>query len=213
MCGRLVVYDPQTGEGLDLLGHDIPPNYNAAPSEELPILRNCPDSGERELVMARWGLLPAWAPDPAKTKPFFNARADNLKPGNKVFWESRNRHCLVPAGGFYEWSEHDKQPYLVQADPAGVFYIAGLWRRWRGGDRSIDSFSVITTRPHPVLADIHHRSPVILDKEQQAQWLAADFESGRALLDVYPGELEKYPVNPRMVNNARNKTADCLVRM
>lgn len=213
MCGRLVVYNPRTGGGLNLLGHEIPPNFNAAPSEHLPIIRNHPQTGEKELLLARWGLLPGWAREPAKTRPFFNARADNIKPGNKVFWESRDRHCLVPAGGFYEWSEHDKQPFLIQTEPASVFYIAGLWRRWRSADEIIDSFAVITTKPHPVLADIHHRSPVILAGEQRGQWLASDYNEGSPLLEVYQKGLEKYAVNPKVVNNARNKAADCLVRM
>ena len=210
MCGRLVVYNPRTGDGLNLLGHEIPANFNAAPSEHLPIIRNNPGSGDKELVMARWGILPAWAKEPTKTKPFFNTRADNLKPTNKVFWESRDRHCLVPAGGFYEWSEHDKQPYLICTDPPGIFYIAGLWRRWKSKDNVIDSFSVITTKPHSVLTDIHHRSPVILKTDAQDQWLSTGHEAGNHLLDVYQGDLSKYKVDPKVVNNARNKQADCI---
>lgn len=210
MCGRLVVYNPRTGDGLNLLGHEIPANFNAAPSEYLPIIRNNPGSGDKELVMARWGILPAWAKEPARTKPFFNTRADNLKPTNKVFWESRDRHCLVPAGGFYEWSEHDKQPYLICTDPPDIFYIAGLWRRWKNKDDVIDSFSVITTKPHTVLADIHHRSPVILNTGAHDQWLSCGYEAGNHLLDVYQGELSKFKVDPKVVNNARNKQIDCL---
>ena len=210
MCGRLVVYNPGTGEGLNLLGHEIPPNLNAAPSEGFPIIRNNSDSGDKELVMARWGILPAWAKEPKKTKPFFNTRADNLKPTNKVFWDSRDRHCLIPAGGFYEWSEHDKQPYLIQTDPMDVFFIAGLWRRWKSKDEIIDSFSVITTKPHSVLSDIHHRSPVILENSEQDEWLSTNYETGKQMLDVFQGNLSKYKVDPKVVNNARNKGADCL---
>ena len=207
MCGRLVVYNPNTNEGLNLLGHDIPPHYNAAPSESLPIIRHT-DSGEKELVLARWGILPFWAKEPKKTKPFFNTRADNLNSGNKVFWDSRDRHCIVPAGGFYEWSEHDKQPYLIQTDPLDVFYIAGLWRRWKNKDEVVDSFSVITTKPHSVLSEIHHRSPVILNPDEQEEWLSTDYEGGKKLLNVYKGDMTKFKVDPKVVNNARDKGID-----
>lgn len=210
MCGRLIVYNPKTGDGLKLLGHDIPPNFNAAPTESLPIIKIDTETNERELSLARWGILPFWVREPKKTKPFFNARADNIKPTNKVFWDSKDRHCLVPAGGFYEWSEHDKQPYLIQTDPPEIFYIAGLWRRWKNQDFVLDSFSVITTKPHSVLSDIHHRSPVILNASQQDQWLSSDYESGKHLLDVYQGNLVRHKVDPKVVNNARNKAADCL---
>lgn len=211
MCGRLVVYNPKTGGELRLLGHEIPSNFNAAPSEYLPIVRNNPECGDKELVMARWGILPVWTTEPKKVKPYFNTRADNLKPTNKVFWDSRDRHCLVPAGGFYEWSEHDKQPYFIRTEPPDVFYIAGLWRRWKSDQDVIDSFSVITTRPHSVLADIHHRSPVILKSAQQDKWLSTDYASGKDLLGVYDGALSKHKVDPKVVNNARNKQPDCIL--
>ena len=210
MCGRLVVYNPKTGGAIRILGHEIPPNYNAAPSESLPIIRNNVETGERELSIARWGILPFWAKEPSKTKPFFNTRADNIKPTNKVFWDSKDRHCLIPTGGFYEWSEVDKSPYLIQAEPLDIFYIAGLWRRWKNEDYVLDSFSVITTKPHQVLADIQHRSPVILNEDELDEWLSSDYESGKHLLDVYKGNLAKYKVDPKLVNNARNKGADCL---
>ena len=60
MCGRYVIYDKLTGKSVKLLGQDLPTNYNAAPTESLPIIR-LDDSGQPELLNARWGLLPVWA--------------------------------------------------------------------------------------------------------------------------------------------------------
>ena len=71
MCGRLVVYNPRTEESLHLLGHEIPPNLNAAPSESLPIIRNDPETNERELSIARWGILPFSGERPQKDQAVF----------------------------------------------------------------------------------------------------------------------------------------------
>jgi putative SOS response-associated peptidase YedK len=64
MCGR---YD-------NLIAHDayvvlfradriprsnFPPRYNITPTDQIPIVRIDPRDGERELVMARWGLISA----------------------------------------------------------------------------------------------------------------------------------------------------------
>ncbi len=200
MCGRYVIYNQLTQELMEMMGVRFPANYNAAPTQMLPVILN-KSNGDPELILARWGLLPRWAND-TKIKPFFNARADNLV-GNKVFWESRDRHCIVPMSGFYEWSEHDKQPYYIYSPDSEKISVAGLWRQWTNGDDVLDTFCVITTTPHPTLRDIHHRSPVILNNDECEQWLASDYQSGEGLLREYGGSLAKYPVS-KVVNNARN---------
>ena len=207
MCGRFVIFGPNTDHSIELLGHTIPANFNAAPTESLAVIRN-DEAGERELFIGRWGLMPYWAKD-TKVKPFFNARADNLE-GNKVFWTSRERHCLVVMNGFYEWSEHDKTPYYIYSNEDPLLYVAGLWRRWERGDLALDSFCLITTKPHPVLQDIHHRSPVILgDREKQDDWLSQPYSTSKHLLKMYDGSLTKHPV-AKTVNYSRNKGVDLI---
>lgn len=207
MCGRFVIFGPNADSSIELLGHTIPANFNAAPTESLPVIRN-DESDSEELIIARWGLLPAWAKD-TKVKPFFNARADNLE-GNKVFWTSRDRHVCAVMSGFYEWSEHDKTPYYIYSPEDPLLYVAGLWRRWSSGDQAIDTFCIITTKPHCVLADIHHRSPVILnDAEKRNEWLSQPYSNSKQLLGVYDGALTKHPVD-KTVNYSRNKGSDLI---
>jgi len=46
---------------------EIPPSYNIAPTSFQPVIRSDRDTGERELTMMRWGLIPSWKrldPDP-----------------------------------------------------------------------------------------------------------------------------------------------------
>lgn len=204
MCGRYVIYDQLTKGGAELLGHTIPANFNIAPTASAPIIRLNKQTKEQELIIARWGLVPNWAKS-LKIPPFFNARADNLN-ANKVFWPSINQRCLVPMAGFYEWSEHDKQPFYIHLDANKPFYVAGLWNRWVGvNDAPIDSFSIITTKPNQTLADIHHRMPVILASSDHHTWLDQPYEHAKALLQPSTQAMRKYKVN-----NARNNSAQCL---
>jgi hypothetical protein len=39
----------------------IAPNYNVAPGDPQPVIRRSRETGERELVMMRWGVVP-WSP-------------------------------------------------------------------------------------------------------------------------------------------------------
>ena len=209
MCGRYVLYDQVTNGDLTLLGHTIPVNFNVAPTSTVPIIRRNTETESQELIMARWGLIPRWAKD-LKTPPFFNARADKL-PGNKVFWPSINQRCLVPITGFYEWAEQTKQPYYISVIDEPIAYAAGLWNQWQSPEgQPIDSCVIITTQPNATLADIHHRMPVLLGQADQDTWLDATFDESQSLLQPYTRPMEKYPVNPGRVNNARNNTIDCL---
>jgi putative SOS response-associated peptidase YedK len=85
-------------------------------SGAVPSPRIDPRDGEREVVFARWGLIPFWMKEKPKV-PHINARAE---PVHKLplFREAfAKRRCLIPATGFYEWQarEDDKQPYRFQA--------------------------------------------------------------------------------------------------
>jgi SOS response associated peptidase (SRAP) len=91
---------------------NFPPRYNIAPTDQIPIIRVDPQDGERELVMARWGLIPFWMKEKPKV-PHINARAETVHK-LPLFREAfARRRCLIPATGFYEWQRRDdgKQPY------------------------------------------------------------------------------------------------------
>jgi hypothetical protein len=59
-------------------GFELPPDWNIAPSTNQPIIRSDPETGEREMVLMRWGLVPAKIADPDSFKIFTttNARAE-----------------------------------------------------------------------------------------------------------------------------------------
>src|SRR4029453_11121145 len=80
MCGRYDNLIPRDAYGALFRAARIPrlnfpPRYNIAPTEQIPIVRIDPRDGERELVMARWGLIPFWMKENPKV-PHINARAE-----------------------------------------------------------------------------------------------------------------------------------------
>ncbi len=104
MCGRYMLTSPVEALRQLFLFEEQPnlrPRYNAAPTDELPIVRRS-KRGKRELVIARWGLIPYWAKDKGIGYRTINARADSLhiKPAFREAY--RKRRCLVLANGFYE---------------------------------------------------------------------------------------------------------------
>src|SRR5271155_4523051 len=58
---------------------NFPPHYNAAPGQDLPVIRLHPETGERVLGLLRWGLIPYWSKDPKIAWRCINARGETVK--------------------------------------------------------------------------------------------------------------------------------------
>ncbi len=216
MCGRINIHSgPLTLLFMDMLGvgYTGDDRFNVAPTESLPIFRNTKE-GALECADARWWLTPYWSKEVSTKYSMFNAKAETLADSRAFREPFARRRCLVPVAGFYEWVRKGsvKEPYYIRArDDAGLL-LAGIWDRWRGDDRTVDSFAVVTTKVHPKLEFVHNRQPVMLSREEGRRWL--DPHAERVTLDDLmvshlPGDLTVVPVST-YVNNARNQGERCM---
>ncbi|WP_256296110.1 SOS response-associated peptidase [Haloarchaeobius salinus] len=235
MCGRYSLF-VEPDELASAFGVRVPerfePRYNAAPSQDLPVIRS---DGDDELSYANWGLVPSWADDPADASKPINARSETVreKPTFRAAFESGTEsggdelaagRCLVPADGFYEWVETGgdrKQPYRVAMRDDAPFAMAGLFAVWEGVERQpgLDafgggsaeperkrhvSFTVLTTEPNGLVSELHHRMAVLLAPDEYETWLHGDADEAETLLDPYPADaMRAYPVSTA-VNDPSN---------
>ena len=201
MCGRFVLSSDNTGLAEHYGLADVPAftgGYNIAPSTLVPVVRLDP---EREAAICHWGFIPHWVEEPV-LKPV-NARAETLTEKPYFRDAFRQRRCLVPANGYYEWRLENggKQPYFIRVKGVGLFSFAGLWSSWQGPDDPLESCAIITTAASEDLAGIHDRMPAIIKPDNYDEWLDAGSQS---LLKPCAAEMEAYPVSSR-VNNPRNQ--------
>jgi putative SOS response-associated peptidase YedK len=81
---------------------NLPGRYNICPTDTIDAAVE--REGGRDLVPMRWGLVPSWWKKKAKETPAtFNARAETV--ADKAMFRNafRQRRCLIPASGYYEW--------------------------------------------------------------------------------------------------------------
>ena len=80
------------------------------------------------------------------------------------------------------------QPYYFQKRDESLFAFAGIWDEWSGSENSIASCAIITTTANELLAPIHNRMPVILDRESHDTWLNRNSDPAtlRNLLSPFP---------------------------
>lgn len=192
---------------------NLQPRYNMAPTQQAPIVRVAAHGGA-ELVMARWGLIPHWSKEAKASFSTINARAETVatKPAFRSAY--RDRRCLVPASGYFEWEDRPdgKQPWLYQRADGGTLTFAGLWERWgpRGDVPAVDTFTIIVCEANPLAAEKHDRMPVILRPDQFDGWLHGTPDEAADTLGPYAGDdLAASPVS-RRVNNVRNDDAGCI---
>jgi putative SOS response-associated peptidase YedK len=217
MCGRYTLKTPveKLAEefGFDASSVDLPPNYNVAPTQGVAAVLE--EGGERRLEVLRWGLIPSWADDPAIGSRMINARAETAPEKPSFRRAFRERRCLIPADGFYEWQRTNgaKQPYYIRMKEERPFAFAGLWESWKDGSGpEIRSCTILTTKPNALTAEIHDRMPVILPPGSYDAWLDPEAERDElyGLLAPYPeDEMEAYPVS-RFVNSPSNNDPRCI---
>lgn len=216
MCGRFAIVSPvhELIEAFALAAapEQLRPRYNAAPSQELPVI---PNREPRALELFRWGLVPFWAKDAKIGNRMINARSETLteKPSFKKALEQRR--CLVPADGFYEWKKTDvgKQPHFIRLRSGSPMALAGLWERWDKGPEPLLTFTIVTTTPNPLMARLHHRMPVILPERTWARWLDPDpllSDALEGMFDPYPAdEMEAFEVSTA-VNSPANDAPELI---
>ncbi|MEV4556078.1 SOS response-associated peptidase [Kitasatospora sp. NPDC049285] len=227
MCGRFA----SSTDPADLVGHfgvqqwdpteTLAPSWNVAPTARTFAVLDRAPRGERrpvrQLRILRWGLVPAWAGSPDTAVKMINARAETVheKPAYRQAYASRR--CLIPVDGYYEWqtaptddpARPPRQPYFVSRADGAPLALAGLYEFWRNRELPADhpdawlvTCTIVTTAAEPLLAPVHERMPLYLDRTRWDAWL--DPAAERAdLTPPAPGSLRIHPVGDA-VGSVRN---------
>lgn len=218
MCGRYTLTAPAEDLAerflLDLseLGGTYQPRYNVAPSQQVLAVAA---TGARPTVQwLRWGLTPSWSRDGAPGP--INARCETVFSKPMFHHAVRQRRCLVPADGFYEWAgkpPHRSPRHFLRKD-GGLFAFAGIWEQWQGPDGApVASVCLLTTTANELVAPIHDRMPVILRQEQESVWLDPTLTDAADLAPLLtPLGAEQMQVHEvsRLVNDPRLDTPECI---
>ncbi len=216
MCGRYTLSNPDPASlraRFDILESSKiieQPRYNIAPTDPVLAVRRDRD-GAREAGRLRWGLVPGRWAEKHGARPLINARVETVD-SQPAFAESfRERRCLLPADGFYEWlaDERGKRPLWFSRPDGELFAFAGIWAELprKDEDGVLHSCALVTCAPNKLMRPIHDRMPVVLDPAVEAAWLdpEADREELLSLL-VPPAEdaLVAREVSD-LVNDVRNE--------
>lgn len=219
MCGRFGLFaeldalaeqfnfDPSIMQDIYSRRWNIPPT--------VPVLTVQPSSSEGQpggntARLLRWRMTGARHPrSRGSSRPLFNARAETVHRLPSFRLPFRERRCLIPANGFYEWIRDDsggRTPVWFHREDDAAMAFAGIWATERADDGEIDACAVITCEANDLVAPVHHRMPVILPPEAYDDWLDPDADAAGLLALVQPSEwpdVARHAVS-KEVNRAAN---------
>ncbi|MDX6738880.1 SOS response-associated peptidase [Actinocorallia sp. A-T 12471] len=209
---RIEVDETVADDGRDLLQ----PDYNAAPTKDVPAVlvrpphgSDTPEQALRTLRMVRWGLVPSWAKDLSIGNRMINARVETLAEKPAFRRAFARRRCLLPADGYYEWYKGEngkKQPFFIRPDDGGVLPMAGLYELWKSPEGEwLFTCTVITAEAADELGHIHDRMPMtVTDPDAWLDPALTDTSrAGALLVPAMTRNLEAYPVG-KEVGNVRS---------
>jgi len=215
MCGRYSITTPvQALRELfrfDGAPVNLQPRWNVAPTQAAPVVRMAGD-GSREFRMLNWGLVPYWAEDTSLQSHMINARGETVHDKPAFRQAFRQRRCLVPADGFYEWqtvAAKSKQPLLFRMRDRSPFAFAGLWERWIPPKGEVlETFAIVNTAANEIMAPFHDRVPVVLAPTDYAAWLDPAIDA-RSLVRAPPSEWLDCMRVSTYVNSVRHDDSGC----
>ena len=195
MCGRFAltlptdaaaqIFDAAVADGVALRAE---PRFNICPTTPVEAVR-LTDTGARELTRLRWGFIPQWYKAVNGGPLLINARSETIATKPAFAKSARERRCLIPASGFYEWRKIDektRQPFWVSpASGANLPLIAfaGVWRDWEGPDGPVRSCAIVTTAASKALSHIHHRAPLAIGSADWGLWLGEEGRGAARLMN------------------------------
>lgn len=180
------------------------PNYNICPTNRIHSVTS--EDGQRRLRPMRWGFLPHWYKTENGGPLLINARAETIaeKPAFKA--ACRERRCLIPATGFYEWTKDEddnRLPWYIHPAKGDLIAFAGVWQDWERNGTAHTTCAIVTTAANKAMSVIHHRMPVILAQEDWPLWLGEAGKGAATLMTAPPEETLSFYRVDRKVNSNR----------
>ena len=202
MCGRYKISKPASktaGIVKTNIKVEDTDNWNAHPSQKLPVIRSYTNG--KALELCEFGYVPSWSKKIEKFSPLINARKETLM--EKVTFKNliQTSRCLVLADGYYEWKREDKNkiPYYFTKEDDELMYFAAIHQN--------NQFCIITREASENVSQVHHREPLIINQSQINNYLNIKKDAMEILNSIKPPKLKFYEISKDVNNPVNNDPA------
>ena len=216
MCGRFAITIPSDAMSQLFAAqpvNNLPdvPNFNVCPTNFIHVITF--NGLGRKLESLRWGFVPNWYRAVNAGPLLINARSETVAQKPAFANASRERRCLIPCSGFYEWNEDvegNKIPWFLKRNDGTPLVFGGVWQEW--GDESVivKTCAIVTTASNSKLSKIHHRLPLVLERCDWGFWLGEEGHgASRLMMPTANDILTAYKVSNN-INSNRSSGPDLM---
>lgn len=182
MCGRYTLFTDKELKEIDDIIQQLAndPNRGKMKTGEI-----CPTDVAPVLTAEKHKAVPhlfSWGfPSFHGKSVIINARSETVhdKPMFRSSFEKRR--CVIPSTGFYEW-DCNKKKFMYSMPDSPLLYMAGIYNQFEGENR----FVILTAEANSSVSDVHERMPVVLLKNQVAEWLFDDKDVDNIICGEHP---------------------------
>ena len=195
MCGRYSLSPGESREIMDIL-RQVQGDFKTGeifPTDPVPVLMEAGEELAPEVMV--WGYPGVGG----KGRSIINARSETALERPMFRQSVLARRCVIPTTGFYEWGPAggQKRKYRFQLPGRDrALYLAGLWNDCGGRRRCV----ILTTAANPSMAGIHDRMPLVLEREQLADWVHSPQATGELLRQTPPALAHVEAEPPRQLS-------------
>ena len=206
MCGRFVITNAVAktkGIVKTAIKAEDTENYNAHPSQNLPVIKKYTNGNTLELL--KWGIVPSWSKQ-KDFKPLINARLETINEKISFKKHIKIHRCVVVADGFYEWKRNRKEKtpfYFLRKDKKMMFFAAIFVN---------NQFCLITEQASEKINNIHNRQPVILNEKDINNYLNLQIDGSSFLKEANKPSLEFYEIT-KDVNKPTNNSISLIKKI
>ncbi len=185
------------------------PNYNASPSQALPIILN---TNKKELCFVHWGLNKKWSNNKSISQKLISVDIESIQSKGPLRNALMSRRCLVPADGFYGWKQYGKKrktPHYFHANNNELFSMVGIWEEFDDMDGNISLTFKLIERPNYIgVDDFGSTLPVVISSDDEFRFLD-DYSSEEEIMSIMLNdeatkEFTNHPVSPLITDPANN---------
>jgi putative SOS response-associated peptidase YedK len=149
------------------------------PTNKAPIVIN---EGVNKVIESKWSY-----PVQGINKTIINARVETIAEKASFKQSIYYRRCIVPANSFFEWQGEgrDKTKFKITKEKENLFSMAGVYNFFmnKEGDAYL-GFVIITKEANETMSKLHHRMPLVLDREYENHWLDKNINSKTDITDL-----------------------------
>lgn len=114
-------------------------------------------NNRNEVTLMKWGYE-------LFGRKVINTRIESIRDKNIYKADFNKNRCLIPASGFFEWDSNRNKCYFHTDDK--IIYLAGIYQ----DSEDIENCSILTKEAVST-SHIHNRIPIVLNKQQAADYL------------------------------------------